>query len=151
MERVRQGRNHRNPSSALRRGMAVFPSSVAFTPPQGRAKGGVSMPIPAKAFALKESGNEGLAFVLNLIERRRAEERLRELESDLAYMNRLSVMGELAASLAHEIAQPIASVTTPVRPRIFWTCSLPSERSQGSARLCRRRGWSSRRHPRPHP
>jgi C4-dicarboxylate-specific signal transduction histidine kinase len=73
------------------------------------------MPTPAKAFALKESGNEGLAFVLKLIERRRAEERLRELESDLAYMNRLSVMGELAASLAHEIAQPIATARNNAR------------------------------------
>jgi C4-dicarboxylate-specific signal transduction histidine kinase len=130
MERVRQGRNHRNPSSALRRGMAVFPSSVAFTPPQGRAKGGVSMPIPAKAFALKESGNEGLAFVLNLIERRRAEERLRELESDLAYMNRLSVMGELAASLAHEIAQPIASARNNARAAQNFLDMQPSDLSE---------------------
>jgi PAS domain S-box-containing protein len=36
-------------------------------------------------------------------------ERLRQLESDLARMNRLSVMGELTASLAHEIKQPIGS------------------------------------------
>ena len=36
-------------------------------------------------------------------------DRLRQLESDLAHMNRLSVMGELAASLAHEITQPIAA------------------------------------------
>jgi C4-dicarboxylate-specific signal transduction histidine kinase len=67
------------------------------------------MPIPANAFVLKESGNDGLAFVIDLTERRPAEERLRELESDLAHMNRLSIMGELAASLFHEITQPIAS------------------------------------------
>jgi PAS domain S-box-containing protein len=36
-------------------------------------------------------------------------ERLRQLEADLAHMNRLSMMGELAASLAHEITQPIAT------------------------------------------
>jgi PAS domain S-box-containing protein len=36
-------------------------------------------------------------------------ERLRQLESSLAHTNRLSMMGELAASLAHEIAQPIAT------------------------------------------
>jgi C4-dicarboxylate-specific signal transduction histidine kinase len=36
-------------------------------------------------------------------------ERLRRLESDLAHMNRISMRGELAASLAHEIAQPIAT------------------------------------------
>ncbi|WP_376706251.1 PAS domain-containing protein (plasmid) [Mesorhizobium sp. ISC25] len=36
-------------------------------------------------------------------------ERLRQLESDLAHMNRVSVIGELTASLAHEITQPIAA------------------------------------------
>jgi signal transduction histidine kinase len=43
------------------------------------------------------------------IERSRAEEALRKLESDFAHMNRVSMMGELAASLSHEIMQPIAS------------------------------------------
>jgi signal transduction histidine kinase len=36
-------------------------------------------------------------------------ERLRQLEADLAYMSRVMTMGELAASLAHEIKQPIAA------------------------------------------
>jgi len=40
---------------------------------------------------------------------------LRELESDLAHMNRLSVMGELAASLAHEVKQPIGSARNNAR------------------------------------
>jgi signal transduction histidine kinase len=50
--------------------------------------------------------------VMDITERKRAEEereRLRQLEADLAYMNRVSMMGELAASLAHEIKQPIAA------------------------------------------
>jgi len=42
-------------------------------------------------------------------------ERLRQLESDLVHMNRLSMMGELAASLAHEIAQPIATARNNAR------------------------------------
>jgi len=49
--------------------------------------------------------------VTDITERKRAEEehaRLRELEADLARINRVSMMGELAASLAHEIKQPIA-------------------------------------------
>jgi C4-dicarboxylate-specific signal transduction histidine kinase len=50
-----------------------------------------------------------------LTERKRAEEALRQLESDLAHMNRLSVMGELTASLAHEITQPIASARNNAR------------------------------------
>jgi C4-dicarboxylate-specific signal transduction histidine kinase len=73
------------------------------------------MPIPANAFVLTEGGNEGLAFVFDLTDRRRTEERLRELESDLTHMNRVSMMGELAASLSHEITQPIASARNNAR------------------------------------
>jgi signal transduction histidine kinase len=40
---------------------------------------------------------------------------LRELESDFAHMNRVSMMGELAASLAHEITQPMASARNNAR------------------------------------
>jgi C4-dicarboxylate-specific signal transduction histidine kinase len=38
-----------------------------------------------------------------------ARERLRQLEWDLAHMNRLSLVAELAASLIHEVTQPIAT------------------------------------------
>jgi signal transduction histidine kinase len=53
-----------------------------------------------------------IGAVMDITERKRAEEereRLRQLEADLAHMNRVSMMGELAASLAHEIKQPIAA------------------------------------------
>ena len=42
-------------------------------------------------------------------------ERLRQLELDLAHMNRLSMMGELTASLAHEILHPIATARNNAR------------------------------------
>jgi PAS domain S-box-containing protein len=51
----------------------------------------------------------------DVTERKLAEEaleRLRKLEAELAHMNRVSVMGEMAASLAHEIKQPITAATT---------------------------------------
>src|SRR5208283_1954092 len=47
---------------------------------------------------------------VDVTERKRAEEereRLRQLEEDLAHINRVSTMGELAASLGHEIKQPL--------------------------------------------
>src|SRR5262245_11879416 len=56
---------------------------------------------------------EAVVATVDVTERKHAQhehERLRQLESDLAHMNRLSMMGELAASLAHEITQPIAAV-----------------------------------------
>jgi PAS domain S-box-containing protein len=53
--------------------------------------------------------------VIDITERKRAErehERLRQLEAELAHMNRLTTMGELTASIAHEINQPLAAIVT---------------------------------------
>ena len=61
---------------------------------------------------------EMIATHIDVTERKRAQaehERLRQLESDLAHMNRLSIMGELTASLAHEILHPIATARNNAR------------------------------------
>src|SRR6185295_2325634 len=47
--------------------------------------------------------------------------------SDLAHMNRVSIMGELAASLAHEITQPIASARNNARAAINFLDKQPPE------------------------
>jgi PAS domain S-box-containing protein len=54
-------------------------------------------------------------------------ERLRQLESDIAHMNRLSVMGELAASLAHEITQPIGSARNNARAALNFLDKQPPD------------------------
>jgi C4-dicarboxylate-specific signal transduction histidine kinase len=58
---------------------------------------------------------EYLGITMDVTERKRAEEereRVRQLEADLAHINRVNMMGELAAALAHEIKQPIAASIT---------------------------------------
>jgi PAS domain S-box-containing protein len=53
-----------------------------------------------------------VGITMDITERKRAEEereRLHQLEADLAHINRVNMMGELAAALAHEIKQPIAA------------------------------------------
>jgi PAS domain S-box-containing protein len=67
--------------------------------------------------ALDPSGQlvQVLGTMVDVTERKRAEEardRLRQLEADLAHINRVSTMGELTASLAHEIKQPIGAAVT---------------------------------------
>jgi C4-dicarboxylate-specific signal transduction histidine kinase len=93
------------------RAVAELRSTGTFQPFEKEyfRKDGSRMPVLIGGALFEESGNEGVAFVLDLTERKRAEEANRELESELAHMNRLSVMGELAASLAHEVKQPIAA------------------------------------------
>jgi PAS domain S-box-containing protein len=62
------------------------------------------------------------------IQRERAEEereRLRQLEADLAHINRVSMMGELTASLAHEIRQPITGVITSADACLRWLRNPP--------------------------
>jgi PAS domain S-box-containing protein len=81
-------------------------------------KDGSRVPVLIGAATFEEGGNQGVAFVLDLTERKRAQEeheRLHQLEADLAHMNRVGMMGELAASLSHEITQPIASARNNAR------------------------------------
>jgi len=58
---------------------------------------------------------ETVGTLMDVTERKRAQEereRLRQLEANLTHMNRVSVMGEMAASLAHELNQPLAGVVS---------------------------------------
>ena len=66
----------------------------------------------------RENVVEMVATHIDVTERKRAQEeheRLRQLEADLAHVNRVSIMGELAASLAHEILHPIATARNNAR------------------------------------
>jgi PAS domain S-box-containing protein len=66
----------------------------------------------------------------DITERKRAEEereRLRQLEADLARINRVGIMGELAASLGHEIMQPIAAAAINARACLRWLQREPPE------------------------
>jgi signal transduction histidine kinase len=61
---------------------------------------------------LRDPEGQVLKFVgttTDIDEQKRAEEALRQAQEDLARINRVTTMGELAASLAHELSQPIGS------------------------------------------
>jgi PAS domain S-box-containing protein len=64
-------------------------------------------------------------------------ERLRQLEADLAHTNRVSTLGEMAASLAHEIKQPIAAAITSANSCIEWLAHEPPNLDRARAAAAR--------------
>jgi PAS domain S-box-containing protein len=74
---------------------------------------------------LDEAGElvEFIGTAIDVTERKRAEEereRLRQLEAELAHINRVSMMGELAASVAHEVNQPLSGVVSNASASLRW-------------------------------
>ena len=63
---------------------------------------------------------EFVGTVMDITERRRAEEALRNAQAELARVARLTTMGELVASIAHEINQPLAAVATNADACLRW-------------------------------
>ena len=56
----------------------------------------------------------------DITERKRAAEALREVEMELAHANRVATMGQLSASIAHEVNQPIAAAITNAHAALRW-------------------------------
>ena len=81
-----------------------------------------------------------LGTMVDVTERTRAEEardRLRQLEADLAHINRVSTLGEMAASLAHEIKQPIAATITSANSCVEWLAHEPPNLDRARAAAAR--------------
>jgi PAS domain S-box-containing protein len=69
-------------------------------------------------------------LLTDIEDRTRALARLHQMQSDFAHMNRVSTMGELAASLSHEITQPIASARNNARAAQNFLDMQPSDLSE---------------------
>jgi PAS domain S-box-containing protein len=92
----------------------------------GKALGSFAMyyreprgPSPTETHALEMATHlAGIAIERKLAREER--ERLRQAQADLAHINRVTTMGELTASLAHEIKQPITAAVTDARTCLRW-------------------------------
>jgi len=81
-------------------------------------KDGGRVPVLLGGALFEPNGKEGVAFVLDLTEQKRAQEGLQETQQtlyttqvELARISRLTAMGELTASIAHEVNQPLTAIT----------------------------------------
>ncbi len=84
-----------------------FESEHRLLMPDGRVKH-----VHTTGRAVNTAALDFVGAVRDITERVRAEETLRQAQADLAYINRVTTMGELAASLAHELSQPISGAMT---------------------------------------
>jgi C4-dicarboxylate-specific signal transduction histidine kinase len=82
--------------------------------------------------SFEEGGKQGVAFVPDLTEQKRAEgevreseRRYREIQMELAHANRISSMGQLTASIPHEVNQPIAAMVTNAQAALRWLDRQP--------------------------
>ncbi|HEX7958745.1 MAG TPA: ATP-binding protein, partial [Terriglobales bacterium] len=62
----------------------------------------------------------GLAGILDITERNRAQEMLRRVQSDFAHASRVSMLGELTASIAHEVNQPLTAIAANGEAGLRW-------------------------------
>ncbi len=95
-------------------------------------KDGSRVPILLGAVAFGERRDEGVAFVVDLTERKRAEReageserRYHQAQMELAHANRVAMMGQLSASIAHEVSQPITAAVTNAHAGLRWLAAQP--------------------------
>jgi PAS domain S-box-containing protein len=111
-----------------------------------RRKDGSVFPVEVSTSVFRHGGRRFLLKVArDISDRVRAEEqrdRLRQLEADLAHMNRVTMLGELGASLAHELNQPITGAITSAEACLRWLAHEPPdlERARASTLWVKRDG-----------
>ena len=82
----------------------------------GTRKDGSEFPLEIASGTMNAgSGKLINIFIHDLTERRQTESRLENLQSDLIHASRLTAMGEMASALAHELNQPLSSISNYLR------------------------------------
>jgi len=68
-----------------------------------------------------------IGMVQDITDRKRAEEALQKAQAELAHVARVSTLGELAASIAHEISQPLAAAVADANACLNWLAADPPD------------------------
>jgi PAS domain S-box-containing protein len=100
-------------------------------------KDGNRLPVLIGGALFEVNGNQGVSFVLDLTERKRTEaearksdRRYRETLMELAHVNRVTTMGQLTASIAHEVNQPITGAVLNAEAALRWLSAQPPNLDQ---------------------
>ena len=92
--------------------------------------------VHATAHAVTSSGGiEFVGAVTDVTSRKRAEAELHEAQANLAHVTRVTALGELAASIAHEVNQPLAAVVTNAAACLRWLDRDPANLNEARSTL----------------
>ncbi|MCY1253398.1 Adaptive-response sensory-kinase SasA [compost metagenome] len=75
----------------------------------------------------EEGGDQGVSYILDLTERKRAEEALHQAQAELAHVTRVTTLNALTASIAHEVNQPLAAIVTNANAALRWLARQPPD------------------------
>nr|CAD6437583.1 PAS domain-containing sensor histidine kinase [Rhizobium sp. Q54] len=97
--------------------LATFEEEVKLSTLDGRIREGIlTVTFPP---SLVERGVTLNAF-MDTTEKNQAERKIRQIEAEYAHAARISMLGELTASIAHEVNQPLAAITTYGEAALRW-------------------------------
>jgi PAS domain S-box-containing protein len=86
---------------------------------------GTRVPVLVGAAGFEGRPSEGVGFVLDLTDRKRAERAYIQVQTELAHANRVATMGQLSASIAHEISQPLGAALSYANAASHWLAAQP--------------------------
>ena len=121
--------------------------SMGISPPYEKEyfhKAGHRVPVLVGGAAFDKAGDDGAAFVVDLSDLKKAEQAARESEKrhaearmELAHANRVATMGELSASITHEVMQPVAAAVNNITAASRWLGKEPPDLEQARQALNR--------------
>ena len=94
------------------------------------ARDGLQLRVEERTAELSQANRQLLA---EMAERARAEEAYNQAQAELARVTRISAMGALAASISHEVNQPLAAVVTNADACAIWLASEPANLEEARA------------------
>jgi PAS domain S-box-containing protein len=89
---------------------------------------GRKITVESRHVLMREAGDRRLVLETNrdITERKRAEESMHNAQAELAHVTRVATLGEMTASIAHEVNQPLAAVVTNANACLRWLAHQPS-------------------------